>query len=140
MAMEPEKDGCFWAAVMVTVAAMFAWALATTLHLGEEWVSWAAIIVSVLALGGMATRFALKNRGVVWTEGMKEAQRRRSLRLVFDILWWSPITLGLWASTSLERAGIIPQWAGIVLLLLSFATALGLRFLIRSSRMWRDLN
>jgi hypothetical protein len=138
--MEPEEDGWFWAAVVVLVAAMCAWAFSVVTGIGSTWLPWAAVIAFLLALASVGFRAWLRNKDLVWTEEMKEAQRRRSLRLVFDILWWSPITLGLWASTSLERAGIIPQWAGIVLLLLSFATALGLRFLIRSSRMWRDLN
>lgn len=138
--MEPERDEWFWAAVVVTVAAIFCWALATTLNVGGAWVPWVAVIVSVLALGGVSTRAALRARGVVWTEEEIDALRRRYRRLFLEMIWWSPITLGLWVSMGLVKAEILPQWAGAVLLLLSWAAALVIRFAIRGSRAWKDLN
>jgi hypothetical protein len=88
----------------------------------------------------MATRAAFKNRGVVWTEEMKEEQKRRYRRLFLEILWWSPLTLGLWPSMQLERGGIIPQWASGVLPVLLIVAVFVLRFVIRSSKLWKELN
>jgi hypothetical protein len=138
--MEPEKDGWSWVAVLVAVAAMFAllFSLATTIV--SAWVPWVAGIVFVLAMGVVGVRSWSRAKLVVWTEEQVEAQRGRYRRLFLEMFWLSPIPVGYWVSKGLVESGILPQWVGIILLLLSFAAVFVLRYVIRSSRAWKDLS
>jgi hypothetical protein len=136
--MEPEEDGWFWAAVVVLVAAMCAWAFSLVTGIGSTWLPWAAVIAFLLALASVGFRAWLRNKDVVWTEEMKEAQRHRAWRQLLEIIWLSPIPVGFWSSKGLVEAGILPAWASAILLLLSLVAVFVLRYAIRS-RAWKDL-
>ena len=116
--MEPEEDGWFWAAVAVLVATMCAWAFSVVTGIGSAWLPWAAVIAFLLALASVGFR--------AW-------------RQLLEIIWLSPIPVGFWSSRGLVEAGILPEWAGAILLLLSLLAVFVLRYAIRSSRAWKDL-
>jgi hypothetical protein len=133
--METENHYWFYAAVWVSVIAMFSWAFWVLTGIGGAWVPWIAGLIFVLAMGSVGVRAWLNAKGVVWTEEMKQAQIQHSREQFREQLRRSipffVFSLGMVILINLVQAGILPQWAGPVLV---FALFLGWIWL------WRLLN
>jgi hypothetical protein len=139
MPMEPEKDAWSWAAVLVSVVAIFAWAISVVTHIGGAWVPWVAGIVFVLAMGTVGVRSWRRVKDVVYTEEQVDALKLEYRRLFLTIILVMLLGLSMWIPQVLVQVGVLPQWAGAVLLVLLLVAVFVLRYAIRSSRMWKDL-
>ena len=144
--MEPDKDVWYWLAIVVSVIAMFVWALTTAVPIGDAWVPWAAIGVIVLAIGSVGVRAGLKARSVVksivWTPELKADYRRgamqRSRRQLLEMIPPSVFVLGNFIVLNLRRADVISSWLGTLLFLALIVAWIWLRRIIRQSRAWKD--
>jgi hypothetical protein len=110
---------------------MFVWALQAAINIGPEWVSWVAALVFVLAMGSVGFR-AWKAKDVVWTDDMKDAQRRHGMETLLKMP--SVLLLGLSSliPSSLVRAGVLPQPAAALLFFIMLVGSIWLwRVLVR---------
>jgi hypothetical protein len=132
--MEPEEDVWFWVAVAVAVVAMVAGAFTSVTGIGGEWVPWTAAIIFVGAIGSLGVRAWIRSRGIVWTEEMKEAQRRRAkqrARESISLLVWAG---GMLVLRWLVDNRLLPQPVGAIGFLVLFAWFLWYEFIRRRSK------
>src|SRR5438105_14632361 len=119
--METVKDFWYWLAMLVSVVSMLVWVLSSTLNVGDAYLRWGAAAVVVLAMGSVAVRAALKVRRVVWSEELKDAQRRRLRHQVREVTWETLplglVLLGMLVLQKLVGDAVLPQCAGAILLL-----------------------
>ena len=144
--MEPDKDVWYWLAIIVSVIALFVWALTTVVPIADAWVPWAAIGVTVLAIGSIGVRVWLKSRSfvrsIVWTPELKAEYRRgairRSRRQLLEMIPPFVFSSGNLAVLNLARADMIPSWLGTLLFLALIVAWMWLRRIIRQSQAWKD--
>lgn len=131
--IEPQKDFMFWIAVLLSVVAVFVWSVSATLNIGDPWVTLVAVVVVAGALGSVVVSAGRKNKGVVWTEEMKLAYKRRAMqqarKSVLSLVW----LIGILVVVQLVRVGVLPQWAGAFFLIVLMAGWLWYWFFARRS-------
>jgi hypothetical protein len=118
----------------VSVAALFAWALATIMNVGEAWVPWVGGAVVVLAIGSNAFRLGLRSKDVVWTEELQIEQQRRIQQMVRESMLTILLGLGIFVSINLVREDILPQWVGGILFFAILVAWFWLQRVVRRNR------
>ncbi len=131
--MQNEEDFWFWLAVIVSVVAMFAWALSSVIDVGGESVPWIAATIIAFALLSVSVRAGLRARGIVWTPELQEMQKRRAKQQLLETGLTLAFLIIMLVLSKLGRENIIPQWAVVVLLTINIAGWIWLGRRVRSS-------
>ena len=123
--MKIENDGWFRVSVLAMVIAIFAWALSSTLKVAEAWVPWIAILTLVVALGSVTMRAALRSKDSLRPDASQLEQRLRFKLLLSQIIPTFLFSLSFLILINLVSTGVLTQWVGASLFLLSLAALVG---------------
>src|SRR5438105_3978866 len=85
------RDVWDWLGVAVMAVSGFVWGFSSVMGFGGDEVIVVAAVVTLAALGSVAVRRVIKNRGFGWTKETEEAQKhlqRQQLKASVPVLVW----------------------------------------------------
>ncbi len=119
--MKIVEDAWSRLAVWVLTVTMVLWALSTTVHIGEVWISWIAAATFIVVLAAIAIRAARANKHLTWTPELMEEQKLHLRLMLPEIIAVILLNLGCFLLISSISAGLLPMWVvrGVFFLLLT---------------------